>query len=68
MRVVMNQPLTTPPPCHRIERLTASSTRSGTAAREISAGYRKLAGILFAMWRDGASYQSKRSAEVVEHG
>jgi transposase len=29
---------------------------------------RKLAGILFAMWRDGTSYQSKRSAEVVEHG
>jgi hypothetical protein len=29
---------------------------------------RKLAGILFAMWRDGTSYQSKRSAEVVTHG
>ena len=27
---------------------------------------RKLAGILFAMWRDGTSYQSKRSAEVVK--
>jgi transposase len=25
---------------------------------------RKLAGILFAMWRDGTSYESKRSAEV----
>lgn len=25
---------------------------------------RKLAGILFAMWRDGTTYQSKRSAEV----
>ena len=29
---------------------------------------RKLAGILFAMWRDGTSYQSKRSAEAVMHG
>jgi hypothetical protein len=29
---------------------------------------RKLAGILFAMWRDGTSYQSKRSAEAVQHG
>ena len=29
---------------------------------------RKLAGILFAMWRDGTSYQSKRGAEVVQHG
>lgn len=28
---------------------------------------RKLAGILFAMWRDGTSYQSKRSAEAVTH-
>jgi len=28
---------------------------------------RKLAGILFAMWRDGTSYQSKRSAEAVQH-
>jgi transposase len=28
---------------------------------------RKLAGILFAMWRDGTSYQSKRSAEAVMH-
>ena len=26
---------------------------------------RKLAGILFAMWRDGTTYQSKRSAEAV---
>ncbi len=26
---------------------------------------RKLAGILFALWRDGTTYQSKRSAEVV---
>jgi hypothetical protein len=26
---------------------------------------RKLAGILFAVWRDGTTYQSKRSAEVV---
>jgi transposase len=28
---------------------------------------RKLAGILFAMWRDGTSYESKRSAEAVMH-
>lgn len=28
---------------------------------------RKLAGILFAMWRDGTSYQSKRSAAEVTH-
>jgi transposase len=27
---------------------------------------RKLAGILFAMWRDGTTYQSKRSAEVAK--
>ena len=28
---------------------------------------RKLAGILFAMWRDGTTYQSKRSANAVKH-
>ena len=28
---------------------------------------RKLAGILFAMWRDGTTYQAKRSAEVMMH-
>ena len=28
---------------------------------------RKLAGILFAMWRDGTTFQSKRSAEAVTH-
>ena len=28
---------------------------------------RKLAGIMFAMWRDGTTYQSKRSAEAMEH-
>ena len=28
---------------------------------------RKLAGILFAMWRDGTTYQAKRSAEAIEH-
>jgi transposase len=28
---------------------------------------RKLAGILFAMWRDGTTYQSKRSADAVTH-
>ena len=28
---------------------------------------RKLAGILFAMWRDGTTYQARRSAEVVKH-
>jgi transposase len=28
---------------------------------------RKLAGILFAMWRDGTTFQSKRSAEAMKH-
>ena len=28
---------------------------------------RKLAGIMFAMWRDGTTYQSKRSAEAMMH-
>ena len=28
---------------------------------------RKLAGIMFAMWRDGTTYQSKRSAEATMH-
>jgi transposase len=28
---------------------------------------RKLAGILFAMWRDSTTYQSKRSADAVKH-
>ena len=28
---------------------------------------RKLAGIMFAMWRDGTTYQAKRSAEAIEH-
>jgi hypothetical protein len=28
---------------------------------------RKLAGILFALWRDGTTYQVKRSADAVTH-
>jgi transposase len=51
----------------------ASDDRLGPAAPErrgrpvaAVALARKLAGIMFAMWRDGTTYQAKRSAEAIE--
>jgi transposase len=42
------------------------AARRGRAVAAVALA-RKLAGILFAMWRDGTSYQSKRNAEKVTH-
>ena len=41
--------------------------RRGRPVAAVALG-RKLAGILFAIWRDGTASEAKRSAEAVTHG